>query len=1367
LIRVFSLILSLSAFFGASTASASILSTHTLKNDFAWNGQGDGQVELTAGGIQLMKQADSVAAFASGGILPLNFHYASAWATEDAMYMAGGADSGAYRSSIYSAPFTSSTTLGSWTLLGNFSAGWGQANVARWKDWVYMAGGYNTAPTGVIRRAQVLPGGALGAFSDVGTFSGGTVDTLPRMAVVKGRLFVVHGFTGSAGLTAVRSAPILADGSLGAWETRASRAAAVWNTGLAAASGSLTLFGGDSGGSSLTQVRAADIADDGTLTWDTSLGSLPQIASWHSGMESDGAGRVFGAGGYTGSGFIKKVYSAPLSANGKPGAWALESQDLPSNQAVGDLLVAKGSLWYLGGHNGVTATSAISCAPLNLNATGNAAQGTYDGVFDLGSVQAVGSLQWDASFPASVQGQLRIADASMVFSAWTSLSSGAGANIGASARYVEYRLVLSNPGAGNTLEVTEVRLDSGSLPTATPTATATSMPSSTPSPTPTLSATPLCTTAPDISVSAYQALPGAIGKPGDLLMQMYDQPKILGRSADGQWYLYGDAVGSGAGMSVIPNQPQRLIARNATLSNTGTHNVSLHEADGSRNLWGKVVPIDLPAGGAFEPGSSTKYWVSTNTGMLYRFNGVNDTAPEIRSISPAMSEVNALVFGPGGAAFITYGGTIWKFDAGQMTASTSTATATLFSILPASQNLLEMIYDGSRWLYAVSYKGQLYRVDALTGAATLFDSYQDVIYGQSLGLSLDLDGNLWISHAGGSLPNGLVRLNLATMQRDHFPIPATVGGLAIFGQVTHLVTLGVALPHAHCVEGQYTPAVPASSSPTPSPSQTPTPSPTANLPTGTFTSTATFTPTLSATPLCTTAPDISVSAYQALPGAVGKPGDVLIQLAGQPAVLGMAENGTWYQFGTQLGNNPGGLSVVPGQPDKVVVRNGFVGDAVSNNVNVFDAAGNRTQWGLASDQSPVGGAFQPGSTVQWIGTLDGKLVRLNGPSDAAPQVKIPKYLGAAMPTLNSIAFGPGGALFMCSDSGLYKVDSAELSFAAPVATLVTNLPSTAVDLVYDGSQWIYVLLWSGQVYRVNPADGSYSLSVSYNGNGVQSYGLTMDLAGNLWVSLCCGTTPKTLARFNLASGVTTTFDLPSTVGGQAITGSPHRLAVIGVAQPHAHCVDGQFTPVPTASASPTSTPSPSPAASASPSATAIPPTSTVTRTATVPSATSSATLTAPVPSATLTVTRTVTPAPSSSPTSVPLLTVLIFTGTPTMTPSATVTATTVSTAVLGTSTATLSETALPNGPILIVAPNPSRGRFTVVFKVFRGQNISLTMTNLAGEVVYKLTQALDRGVYTQHLDLTLLASGTYFVTLEGQSKFGPPVLAQFKMAIVH
>lgn len=92
---------------------------------------------------------------------------------------------------------------------------------------------------------------------------------------------------------------------------------------------------------------------------------------------------------------------------------------------------------------------------------------------------------------------------------------------------------------------------------------------------------------------------------------------------------------------------------------------------------------------------------------------------------------------------------------------------------------------------------------------------------------------------------------------------------------------------------------------------------------------------------------------------------------------------------------------------------------------------------------------------------------------------------------------------------------------------------------------------------------------------------------------------------------------------------------------------------------------------------------------------------------------------------------------------------------------------LPEGKIIIAAPNPSKDQVRVGVWLDDAARARLTMVNLAGEVVRNMDLGeLPAGETVFSLDISKYASGVYFLVYQVEGQFGFRPKETFKMAIV-
>jgi hypothetical protein len=457
--------------------------THSSSADFN-SGSGDDHVSFTAtvdGEVALKKMAGPLGAFNSPTTLPFAMVSIGAFASSTHIYLAGMADAaGNATNNVFSAPYSGSS-LGAWTALSNLPMALQLSGVATWRNHVYLVGGALTGGSlgTQVLEAAILPGGGLGTWNARTPLPVG--DGGARAAAAKGYLFKAS--------VNVNSAPILADGSLGAWATLGAMPADAQGGNFAYADGYLWLADGDPGSTPFsTKTYSAKVNDDGTLgAWVQQASSLPQAKTWFGTTQSGGAGKFFMLGGRTGlfgPWGSTEVYSSSFVGGGAVSAWGAEAS-LPAARGAGNVIVSSDAIWYLGGIDSASTKMNTVFRSAFSTTAANAHSGVYENGFDLGAVLPLNSLAWSSNNAAFLSCQVRTADATKVFGAWSAATTTSPIPLAGSARYVEYRFDFADPGSGNTLHLDDITLDyspaatetSTNTPTATETPTSTETPS--------------------------------------------------------------------------------------------------------------------------------------------------------------------------------------------------------------------------------------------------------------------------------------------------------------------------------------------------------------------------------------------------------------------------------------------------------------------------------------------------------------------------------------------------------------------------------------------------------------------------------------------------------------------------------------------------------------------------------------------------------------------------------------------------------------------------------------------------------------------------------------------------------------------------
>jgi N-acetylneuraminic acid mutarotase len=226
--------------------------------------------------------------------------------------------------------------------------------------YLYAAGGWNgSSVIAAVYRAAVGVDGSLGAWQACTSLPAGRA--YAGVAVANEHLFVAGGWDSATLRSEVYSAPINADGSLGAWQAVTVLPAAAHGLSLTAAEGHLFAVGGQlAPGTYSAAVYAAAVTGQGTLQSWNSVGVLPEALAFHAAVRA--GSHLYIAGGLNSLGLRSAIYSAQLSPGGV-GTWALcGALAAPVCAAAG--VGAGGHLLVLGGGTSSGPTAAVAAAAL-------------------------------------------------------------------------------------------------------------------------------------------------------------------------------------------------------------------------------------------------------------------------------------------------------------------------------------------------------------------------------------------------------------------------------------------------------------------------------------------------------------------------------------------------------------------------------------------------------------------------------------------------------------------------------------------------------------------------------------------------------------------------------------------------------------------------------------------------------------------------------------------------------------------------------------------------------------------------------------------------------------------------------------------
>jgi uncharacterized repeat protein (TIGR01451 family) len=235
-------------------------------------------------------------------------------------FVAGKSASDAPVGTIYAVSILQDGSLGSWTVAGELPvAVYLHATAASATD-LYVIGGWDGARTRAeVWRAPFVPGGGLGAFSQLTTYP--IALDLHQAVVVQNRLYVLGGWTGRDPLDQVYFAEILPNG-LGPWQATTTMPATLYRLSAVAHNNRIYVSGGFDNRNAQESVYVANVGPDGHLgAWQTTT-ALPNPTFYHESVIHDG--RLLVLGGRDALNEFSAVFAAPINPDGGLGAWTAQ-----------------------------------------------------------------------------------------------------------------------------------------------------------------------------------------------------------------------------------------------------------------------------------------------------------------------------------------------------------------------------------------------------------------------------------------------------------------------------------------------------------------------------------------------------------------------------------------------------------------------------------------------------------------------------------------------------------------------------------------------------------------------------------------------------------------------------------------------------------------------------------------------------------------------------------------------------------------------------------------------------------------------------------------------------------------------------------
>jgi len=173
------------------------------------------------------------------GDLPSAIAQEQAVLTTNKLYTLGGVDT----SAVYSATVNSDGTLAAWSTATSLPVATSAAALVVTSNRVYVAGGIISGnPSAAVHTAFINTDGTLGAWSAAASLP--VAISNAQVMVSKKRVYIFGGKVGGVASSAVYTAPINADGTLGAWTTQSSLPATIYDSQAIVTANKVHLLGG-------------------------------------------------------------------------------------------------------------------------------------------------------------------------------------------------------------------------------------------------------------------------------------------------------------------------------------------------------------------------------------------------------------------------------------------------------------------------------------------------------------------------------------------------------------------------------------------------------------------------------------------------------------------------------------------------------------------------------------------------------------------------------------------------------------------------------------------------------------------------------------------------------------------------------------------------------------------------------------------------------------------------------------------------------------------------------------------------------------------------------------------------------------------
>ncbi|MBN1335647.1 MAG: hypothetical protein JXB39_06775 [Deltaproteobacteria bacterium] len=431
--------------------------TVTTEDDFAL-GSGDGHALFGTtgdGSLALSGILAGLGSVADVTSLPAALSSHGVVAANGFLYLVGGATGSSTdtpQDDVYCASITSAGALGSWSATSSLPTGVSDALVTGNESCLVVAGGTTTssACSSAVYTAALDTDGTVGEWTAQAELPTGV--TQPGGAVVRGYVYVIGGQASDGTYSDTVSASRLdADCSIDAWTDATDIPSGRASFGTAHAGSHLYTVGGSISGATTSQrVYHAEIDLDGSIVSWTLEDYLP---SGSRGATATVSGSyLLALGGNNGRQTLDEIAYSAIGSAGDLGAWATWSGVLDETSVFHATASWDGSLFILGGRtdslgSSATRTSGATAFTPTLSSAAYAHQSAWSVTFDLGADYEMVYLDWNegTAYDGVTAVLWRSADdASGDYGDWNDEDSAAPLVLGITARYLQVLLETSS-----------------------------------------------------------------------------------------------------------------------------------------------------------------------------------------------------------------------------------------------------------------------------------------------------------------------------------------------------------------------------------------------------------------------------------------------------------------------------------------------------------------------------------------------------------------------------------------------------------------------------------------------------------------------------------------------------------------------------------------------------------------------------------------------------------------------------------------------------------------------------------------------------------------------------------------------------------